>query len=212
MLQPPAPFFGRPLFRSEAARAPLPPQEFELVASSYRSVYGALLDGARRLYVIDGIALREYSYDVDGTGGRAAAVTAADRMRGDPRDCRQHCHVLRLSSVKSEEGITNGGVEFGIPTHRGTEKKCQESSAYRCLSVSYSSGQRDEFKRTLASEPHANAADEGQRPARALVIDGFEAGSDEVVDFCQSAHVAKSQLAVESHSPAGLHEQADVRA
>jgi hypothetical protein len=80
--QRPAPFFGRPLFRREEAPAPLPPAEFEVVASSYGSVYGALLDNARRLYVIDGIALREYAYVLDGTGaGRAVAVTNEDRVR-----------------------------------------------------------------------------------------------------------------------------------
>jgi arylsulfatase A-like enzyme len=80
--QQPAPFFGRPLFRPKAVLAPRPATEFELVASSYGSVYGALLDDARRLYVIDGIALREYSYEIDGTGaGRAVAVTAEDRVR-----------------------------------------------------------------------------------------------------------------------------------
>ena len=80
--QRPAPFFGRPLFRAKASLAPLPPTEFEFVASSYGSVYGALLDDARRLYVIDGISLREYAYELDGTGaGRAVAVTDQDRAR-----------------------------------------------------------------------------------------------------------------------------------
>ena len=54
-----------------------------MVASSYGSVYGTLLDDARRLYVFDGIALREYAYELDGTGaGRATAVTDEDRVRG----------------------------------------------------------------------------------------------------------------------------------
>jgi Sulfatase len=78
----PAAFFGRPLFlkgdhpRSRPSTAP------ELVASSYGSVYGTLLDDARRLYIIDGIALREYSYELDDTGaGRAADVRDEDRAR-----------------------------------------------------------------------------------------------------------------------------------
>ncbi len=80
--RPPATFFGRPLFRRK--EEPLPPRSTapELVASSYGSVYGALLDDARRLYVIDGIALREYSYDLDGTAaGRARAISNEDRTR-----------------------------------------------------------------------------------------------------------------------------------
>ena len=46
-------------------------------------MYGTLLDNARRLYVFDGIALREYLYELDGTGaGRQLTVTDADRVRG----------------------------------------------------------------------------------------------------------------------------------
>jgi hypothetical protein len=56
--------------------------EPELLASSYGSVYGVLLNDARRLYVIDGIALREYAYELDGTGaGRATTVTDDTRAR-----------------------------------------------------------------------------------------------------------------------------------
>ena len=57
--------------------------EPQVVASSYGSVYGALLDDARRLYIFDGVALREYAYDLDGTGaGRVSAITEPDRERG----------------------------------------------------------------------------------------------------------------------------------
>ena len=38
-----------------------------MVASSYGNVYGALLDDARRLYIFDGIALRENVYELDGS-------------------------------------------------------------------------------------------------------------------------------------------------
>jgi phosphoglycerol transferase MdoB-like AlkP superfamily enzyme len=79
----PAPFFGRPLFRKETASRPPSPAEPQVVASSYGSVYGALLDDARRLYIIDGIGLREYSYTLDGTGaGRVETVSDTDRVRG----------------------------------------------------------------------------------------------------------------------------------
>jgi hypothetical protein len=36
-----------------------------------------------RLYIFDAIALREYAYELDGTGaGRATAVADEDRVRG----------------------------------------------------------------------------------------------------------------------------------
>jgi hypothetical protein len=81
--QPPAAFFGRPLFRKEGMPPPPRSIEPEVLASSYGSVYGALFDDARRLYIFDGIALREYSYAIDGTGaGRELAVSDDDRSRG----------------------------------------------------------------------------------------------------------------------------------
>ena len=80
---PPAAFFGHPLFRKAGAPAPPRSTNPQLVASSYGSVYGALLDDARRLYIFDGVALREYAYELDGTGaGRTTAITEEDRVRG----------------------------------------------------------------------------------------------------------------------------------
>ena len=68
---------GRALPRRRDRRDP------QVVASSYGSVYGTLLDDARRLYIFDGIALREYAYELDGTGaGRATAIPDEDRVRG----------------------------------------------------------------------------------------------------------------------------------
>ncbi len=79
----PAPFFGRPLFHRQGSMATPSETRPVLVASSYGSVYGTLLDNARRLYVFDGIALREYLYDLDGSGaGRQVTVTDADRLLG----------------------------------------------------------------------------------------------------------------------------------
>ena len=81
--RPPAAFFGRPLFRKDGAPAPPRSTDPQVVASSYGSVYGTLLDDARRLYVFDGIALREYAYELDGTGaGRSTAIADEDRVRG----------------------------------------------------------------------------------------------------------------------------------
>ncbi len=81
--RPPAAFFGHPLFRKDGAPAPPRSTDPQVVASSYGSVYGTLLDDARRLYVFDGIALREYAYELDGTGaGRSTAIADEDRVRG----------------------------------------------------------------------------------------------------------------------------------
>jgi hypothetical protein len=79
----PAPFFGRPLFQRQGSVVPTATAGPQLIASSYGSVYGTLLDDARRLYVFDGIALRDYVYELDGSGaGRPLSVTAGDRARG----------------------------------------------------------------------------------------------------------------------------------
>jgi hypothetical protein len=78
----PALFVGQALFRRPGAPAIARPRA-EVVASSYGSVYGALLDDARRLYIVDGVSLREYAYELDGSGaGRAMTVRTADRDAG----------------------------------------------------------------------------------------------------------------------------------
>jgi hypothetical protein len=79
----PAPFFGRPLFRKKTDSPPPRSMQPELLASSYGSVYGALSDDARRLYILDAIALHEYAYELDGSAaGRQVSVTDEDRARG----------------------------------------------------------------------------------------------------------------------------------
>jgi arylsulfatase A-like enzyme len=78
----PSVLFGQPLFQSASASGPVR-QSAEVVASSYGSVYGALIDDARRLYIIDAVTLREYEYELDGTAaGRQVAVRQADREAG----------------------------------------------------------------------------------------------------------------------------------
>ena len=77
----PAGIFGRPLFAPGAA--PRRPDRPEVVASSYGSVYGALLDDARRLYIVDAVSLREYQYALDGSAaGRPMPVREPDREAG----------------------------------------------------------------------------------------------------------------------------------
>jgi arylsulfatase A-like enzyme len=80
---PPAEFFGRPLFRKDGTPPQPPTTDPQVVASSYGSVYGTLLDDGRRLYIFDGIAMRDYAYELDGTGtGRATTISDDDRVRG----------------------------------------------------------------------------------------------------------------------------------
>jgi hypothetical protein len=80
---PPAAFFGRPLFRKDGSTPPSLSANPQVVASSYGSVYGTLLDDARRLYIFDGIAMREYVYELDGSGtGRPTTISNDDRVRG----------------------------------------------------------------------------------------------------------------------------------
>ena len=78
----PQPFFGESLaVLPGVARSPAPSR---MVAASYGSVYGALLNGANRLYVADAIQRREMAFEIDSTAapGTAVAVTAAMRRDG----------------------------------------------------------------------------------------------------------------------------------
>jgi hypothetical protein len=78
----PASIFGRSLFTAAGAPAATR-QDAEVIASSYGSVYGALLDHGRRLYIIDAVGLQEHAYELDGTAaGRAVSVSGADREAG----------------------------------------------------------------------------------------------------------------------------------
>ena len=78
----PARIFGQPLFHA-ASGVPARRQEAEVVASSYGSVYGALLDDGRSLYIIDAVSLKDYVYDLDGSAaGRSVPVSEAVRQVG----------------------------------------------------------------------------------------------------------------------------------
>jgi hypothetical protein len=80
--RPPAPIFGRPLFGRGG-----PPVDDrtgpEVIASSYGSVYGALLDGGRRLDILDAVSGQEHAYELDGSAaGRPVTVSSRDRDVG----------------------------------------------------------------------------------------------------------------------------------
>ena len=80
---PPSPIFGEALFWPKGERRPSRAKDGALVASSYGSVYGWLSDDARQLYVSDGVSLRDYRYELDGTPtGRARPVTPEERVAG----------------------------------------------------------------------------------------------------------------------------------
>ena len=69
----------------------------EVVASSYGSIYGALLDDARRLYIIDAVSLQEHAYRLDGTAaGRAEAVSSLDREAGQRAVRRTIAEIARF--------------------------------------------------------------------------------------------------------------------
>ena len=78
----PAEFFGESL--AHPAGVALPPPADRMVAASYGAVYGALLDGGRRYYVFDAIAMREMAFSIgsDATAGTRIAVTGELQQRG----------------------------------------------------------------------------------------------------------------------------------
>ena len=78
----PSPIFGQPLYTRTGEARPARANT-QVVASSYGSVYGALLDDAKRLYIIDAVSLREYEYEMDGTAaGRSISIRGEDRAAG----------------------------------------------------------------------------------------------------------------------------------
>jgi arylsulfatase A-like enzyme len=77
-----APIFGRSLVRPPGTPSPAR-EPFGLVASSYGSVYGWVGAGGEDLYIADGVALRDYSYRLDGSPtGVSTPVTTAARVAG----------------------------------------------------------------------------------------------------------------------------------
>lgn len=80
---PPQPFFGESLAALPGAPRPRAPDR--MVAASYGSVYGALLEGATRLYVVDAIQRRELAFEIpDGPApGTAIPLTSAIRRDGE---------------------------------------------------------------------------------------------------------------------------------
>ena len=78
----PSPIFGQPIYTGSGDTRPARVGT-QVVASSYGSVYGALLDDGRRLYIIDAVSLREYEYEMDGSAaGRSISIRGADREAG----------------------------------------------------------------------------------------------------------------------------------
>ena len=81
-IQAPAEFFGEPL--AHPAGVSLPPPPDRMVAASYGAVYGAVMDGGRRYYVFDAIAMKEMAFTLgaDANPGRPIAVTPEIQQRG----------------------------------------------------------------------------------------------------------------------------------
>jgi hypothetical protein len=79
----PGPMFGEALVWPKGARPTNRRSDGVLVASSYGSVYGWITDDGRELYVSDGVSLRDYRYQLDGSPtGRALAVDGEERRAG----------------------------------------------------------------------------------------------------------------------------------
>ena len=79
---PPANFYGESLARDRSAPAAAPRDR--MIASSYGSVYGAVLRGGTAIYVADAIERREMQFSI-GTGaepGRRVDVDPATRRDG----------------------------------------------------------------------------------------------------------------------------------
>jgi Sulfatase len=80
-----APIFGRSLVWPKAGPPPARPP-FGLVASSYGSVYGWIDEAGSTMYIADGVALRDYVYELNGSAaGVSQPVTAAARAEGQRR-------------------------------------------------------------------------------------------------------------------------------
>jgi hypothetical protein len=80
--RPQSPVFGHPLMWKAGTMRPAA-SPFGLVASSYGSVYGWIDDDGKQLYIADGVALRDYQYQLDGTPtGVSQTVTPAARAAG----------------------------------------------------------------------------------------------------------------------------------
>jgi hypothetical protein len=76
---PPQPFFGESLAQPPGVARQAPRNR--MIAASYGSVYGALLDGATRLYVVDAIQRREMAFEIGEGPVPGTAVPVSDTLR-----------------------------------------------------------------------------------------------------------------------------------
>jgi hypothetical protein len=71
--------FGRPLFTASGDEARSYARDSYLIASSYGPVYGLLQDQGQSLYVIDGVAYKDYAYRWNGSGYASSSISAQQR-------------------------------------------------------------------------------------------------------------------------------------
>ena len=77
-----SPLFGTPLFWPKGTPPP-PRPDFGLMASSYGSIYAWLDAAGRQMYIADGVALRDYVFELDGSPtGVSKTVSAEARAQG----------------------------------------------------------------------------------------------------------------------------------
>ncbi len=72
-----SPLFGAPLFWPKGTPPPARP-DFGLMASSYGSIYAWLDAAGRQMYIADGVALRDYVFELDGSPTGVSKTVSAE--------------------------------------------------------------------------------------------------------------------------------------
>lgn len=98
------PMAGRPLFTGRESQADPQGREWYLLASSYAPVYGVLSENGRHMYVADGVAFRDYRFDLTGPRSRALAIPAEVREQEQGRIRAGIAEINRLYRYDGREG------------------------------------------------------------------------------------------------------------
>ena len=101
VVEPRSRLFGVPLVHPPGVAGPNRREQDFLVASSYGPVYGLLSQNGRRLYVVDTINARDYSFDLTagGAAGSRLATTPAERQVGQQRIAEQLAEIAAFFDI-----------------------------------------------------------------------------------------------------------------
>lgn len=99
------PLAGRPLFTERESPSDPPVRDWYLMASSYASVYGVLSENGRRMYVADGVAFRDYRFDL--TGSRSQALAISPEVR-EQEQARIREGIEEINKLYGFSGQTDG--------------------------------------------------------------------------------------------------------